>query len=76
MATLEKAFVIRTYFKSELVHLYLPQTPINTALRIFRNWLARNSELSRELAAAGYVSSSRIFTPRQVALICRYLGEP
>ena len=35
-----------------------------------------NTELSARLAATGYITTQRRFTPQQVKLLYHYLGEP
>ena len=41
-----------------------------------RRWIIRCKELHEELLLSGYSPTQRFFTPRQVRLIIRYLGEP
>lgn len=41
-----------------------------------RRWIIRCKELHQKLLLSGYSSTQRFFTPRQVRLIIRYLGEP
>ncbi len=41
-----------------------------------RNLMKRNPRLADELAEAGYKPRYKVFTPRQVGIIVRYLGEP
>ena len=68
----DQPFLIRTYKKSELAHLYNP----NVALQILRRWIVYNLPLLQELEQEGYRARNRLLSPRQVATIIRYLGEP
>ena len=63
----DQPFHIRTYKKSELAHLYNPNVCLKVALQILRRWIVYNLPLLQEL---------RLLSPRQVATIIRYLGEP
>lgn len=67
---------IRTYTKQELASLYSPGTTDRSALRTLYNWIRLNTELRNELCATHYSKWSKSFTPRQVRLIVKYLGEP
>ena len=70
-------FRIRPYSKRELATKYFPDTvQAETAVANLRNLMRRNHEMMDELAAAGYRICDKVFTPRQVAIIVRYLGEP
>lgn len=72
----ENSFIIRTYTKAELAHLYNPTTCIKVALQILRRWIMYNPPLLHELEEEGYRARNRLISPRQVATIVRYLGEP
>lgn len=72
----EYKFIVRTYAKSDLAHLYCPEVPLNSALRIFKSWINQNLELSEKLTQTGYKSRNRYFCPKQVEIIRDYLGEP
>ncbi len=73
----EISFRIRPYFKRELAELYFPDT-VNTrsAVANLRNLISRNPELMQELSKVRYKPYSKIFTPKQVSILVRYLGEP
>ena len=68
---------IKAYGKSELALLYFPNaaTPLG-ALSNLNNWIKGNKRLSEELKACGMPHKSKFFTPKEVALIFHYLGEP
>ena len=62
----ENLFIIRTYTKAELAHLYNPTVCIKVALQILRRWILFNLPLLH----------NRLLSPKQVATIVQYLGEP
>lgn len=68
---------IKSYGKSELALLYFPNatTPIG-ALSNLNSWIHGNKQLSDELRSCGMPPKSKFFTPKEVALIFHYLGEP
>lgn len=72
----DKKFIIRTYTKAELAHLYNPHLCLKAALQVLRRWILFNELLFSELTATGYRARNRILSPRQVEIIVRYLGAP
>ena len=70
-------FKIRAYGKSELAMLYFPNalTP-NGALSNLNFWIHRNRNLMKALKKCGMPPKSKSFSPKEVALIIDYLGEP
>lgn len=71
------SFKIRSYGKTELAMLYLPNsTSEDSARRTMLRWIYRNEELKRKLYDSGYDNMQRRFYPNQVKLIVAYLGEP
>lgn len=73
----ESIFRIRPYSKRALAKLYFPSTKNEvTAVANLRNLMLRNPDLTAELADAHYKPYDKVFTPRQVGIIVRYLGEP
>lgn len=62
--------------KSELAALYFPELASHQACNRLRRWIIRCTELHDRLRETGYRPEQWILTPRQVALIARYLGEP
>ncbi len=64
-------FVIRYYGKSELAMMYFPELSKESALKKFRFWLSLNPRL-RSLIS----KQIRSYTPKQVRLIVREIGEP
>lgn len=69
-------FRIRAYYVSELAQLYNPHLSAQGATRQLRRWIEYNQQLSKELDQLGYLSGQRCYTPKQVASIISYLGEP
>lgn len=72
----ENSFIIRTYTKAELAHLYNPTVCLKVALQILRRWIVYNLPLLRELEEEGYRARNRLLSPKQVQTIVHYLGEP
>ena len=72
-----ETFEIRSYGKSELAMCYFPkaQTPAG-ALSNLNFWIRRCTDLSVALRACGMARKAKSYTPKEVALIVYYLGEP
>ena len=62
--------------KKELAMAYCPDIDYTAALKKLNRWIRANAELSARLAATGYIPTQHRFTPQQVRLLLRYLGEP
>ncbi len=72
-----KDFIIKPYGKSELALLYFPKTDSpHTASNHLMSWIRRNPILVEELRKLGYRKSAKFFTPNEVALVVKYIGEP
>lgn len=68
---------IKSYGKSELALLYFPNATTSIgALSNLNSWIRGNKQLSDELRSCGMPPKSKFFTPKEVALIFHYLGEP
>ena len=67
---------MRPYTKQELARLYFPDIPSHTAVNRLMRWINRCEPLREAIGETGYQPRNRLFTPRQTALICRFLGEP
>lgn len=72
----ETKFVIKTYLKTELALLYNPYMSTEGALRKMRRWIIRNPELKAEMDALQISLTDRQYTPKQVGVIVKHLGEP
>lgn len=66
----------QTLYTKELAALYFANSTPKAATTHLKRWIDRNESLKNELAETGYKEGQRVFTPRQVELIFRYLGEP
>jgi hypothetical protein len=72
-----ESFRIKTYGKSELALLYFPNCQTaEGALRCLNFWIKGNRQLLKELKDCGMPRTSKNYTPREVAVIVSYLGEP
>ena len=69
-------FVCRSYGKSELAALYLPQILPASANKAFNEWIDAFPGLTQLLAGTGLRPHSKRYTPAQVRLIVGALGEP
>lgn len=68
---------IRSYRKSELALLYFPDSQTKEgALSNLKSWIRGNKELTAELSKCGMPPRQKAFTPKEVALIFKYLGDP
>ena len=67
---------LKSFGRMELAILYSPHTTPRHAWRRLRDWMSSHPTLLCDLAATGYTSHQRSFTPAQVALIFTALGEP
>lgn len=56
----EDSFLIRTYTKAELAHLYNPHVCLKVALQILRRWIIYNLPLLHELEQEGYRARNRL----------------
>lgn len=65
-----------SYSMKELAGLYFPTSSPRSATTQLRRWINLNNELTDALAQTGLKKGQRLLTPRQVALILEYLGEP
>ena len=69
--------ILRTYGRRELALMYNPTLSPGHAWRKLKYWIELNKTLADALAQSGYNRSHRpSFTPKEVALIFEYIGEP
>lgn len=70
-------FTIRQYGKSELAMLYFPdaRTP-SGALNNLNFWIDTKPGLRKKLRKIGMPKKAHFFTPREVELIVKDIGEP
>lgn len=70
-------FKTKAYGKSDLAMQYFPQAhSLHSAVNHLMTWVHQSPKLMAELEKLGYRKTSKFFTPKQVALIVEYLGEP
>ena len=67
---------INAMTKSEVALLYNPNVSPKSAVRTLNRWIEGNAALKTELVNAGYKRGKRIFTPKQIRIIYKYLDEP
>lgn len=66
----------RSYYKSELALLYFPGSDPHAATCRLMGWIRRCDELRARFDACHSSKYAKFFTPKEVALIVEYLGEP
>lgn len=69
-------FIIRSYWKSELACIYMPDCSPRAAIATFNMWLQRSPNLWNKLEETGMTLLTRRLTPQQVKIITEYLGNP
>ncbi|MCQ2300839.1 MAG: DUF4248 domain-containing protein [Bacteroidales bacterium] len=62
--------------KSELAMMYFPGSSPDTARHHLMAWIRKNPRLAEELEKSGYSKKARYFSPKEIKLIARYLGDP
>lgn len=72
----EKEFKVKSYGKSELASLYLPDITPGSATTLLMKWIQKSPDLAEALANKGLQPLDRRFTPAQVQLIVNAIGEP
>ena len=72
----EDSFLIRTYTKAELAHLYNPHVCLKVALQILRRWIIYNLPLLHELEQEGYRARNRLPFAETSGNYHTLLGEP
>ena len=71
-----REFKITSYSKKELACLYFPTAMPRTAVNHLSSCITKCKPLSEALQQTGYKKTDKLLTPKQVALIAFYLGEP
>lgn len=72
----EKKFEIRSYGRSELASIYMPDIEAQSASKTLKKWIQKYPGLAEALSTTGLEPSARRYTPAQVRLIVEALGEP
>ena len=73
---MEKRAIIRAWGRTELAQAYFPAISPFSAWRKLHGWIALCRPLAKELERLGYNCRRRTFTPREVAAIFHFIGEP
>jgi len=71
----ETSFRVKAYSKVELAMLYNPEQCVTVALKKLSRWMQANPSLVGELRKVNYNKYRRSFTPKEVDLIVRHLGD-
>lgn len=72
----ESKFTIKSYYKTELALMYHPHLSGHAAIVKIRRWINRNPELKRRLQEVQVSPMNHTYTPKEVAIIVEFLGEP
>lgn len=72
----EEKFKVKSYGKSELATLYMPEVTPKSALESLRKWIDKFPGLAEALAATGLQINDKRYTPAQVRLIVSAIGRP
>lgn len=72
----EKAFKVKSYGKSELAALYMPDVTPKSALEALKKWIDKFPGLAAALAATGLQPCDKRYTPAQVRMITEAIGRP
>ena len=56
--------------------MYFPHSSIRSAGVQLKRWFVHHKLLIQALTDAGYYNGQKILTPKQVALVFDFLGEP
>ena len=62
--------------KCDLAQMYAADLSPHAAVNRLMRWIEHHPTLLTELYDTGYHKSLRVFSPKQVELIFKYLGEP
>lgn len=63
-------------YKSQVAAEYFPTVAEKTALRYLLKEIALHARLLAELEEAGYRTDTQRFSPREIEILHRHLGEP
>ena len=72
----EKIFVIKGYHKADLARMYHPDLSAHAAMGKMRRWINRNAELKRRMQEVQVSVLNHTYTPKEVAILVEFLGEP
>jgi len=69
-------FVVKGYYKADLALMYHPGMSARCAMGKMRRWINRNTELKRKMLEAQVSALNHKYTPKEVAILVEFLGEP
>lgn len=72
----EFVFPIKGYHKADLALMYHPNLSARAAMGKMRRWINRNAELKKRLMEVQINLLNHTYTPKEVAIIVEFLGEP
>lgn len=72
----EVKFVIRGYHKADLALMYHPNMSATAAMGKMRRWINRNARLKEKLLEVQISALNHTYTPKEVAILVEFLGEP
>jgi hypothetical protein len=72
----EPEFEIKVYLKEELAVMYHPHMEPKAAMKKMRQWINLNPELKKRMKEAQLCAQMHWYTPKQVAILVEFLGEP
>jgi hypothetical protein len=72
----DETFKVRAYGYGELAQLYFPNISKQSATVQFRRWIIVNDKLQEALLDSGFKKFQKLLTPKQVAIITKFIGEP
>lgn len=69
-------FPIKGYLKAELALMYHPEMTQAAAMGKMRRWINRSATLKERLQAVEVNKLNHRYTPKQVAILVDFFGEP
>ncbi len=72
----EAKFIVKSYHKADLALMYHPGMSPRAAMGKMRRWINHNAELKRRLEQVQINILNHTYTPKEVAVIVEFLGEP
>lgn len=72
----ESIFTVKSYHKADLALMYHPGLSATAAMGKMRRWINRNAELKRKMGEVQVSVLNHTYTPKEVAILVEFLGEP
>lgn len=76
MINTDREFVYRAYSFGELASLYCPDIAPQSASKMLRKWIRETRDLQAALEATGWRPYAKMLSPKMVACLVTFLGEP